>query len=103
MLSLTLQELNDLIDARVEEALLNHRVSPWMSEAQAQAYTSFSHYTLFNARERGELKFVKQSRAIRYHRDDLDRWMRTKEGHKKGHKNKPSNKKKKQGGADANA
>ena len=77
-LVLTLQELNDLIDQRVEEALRTYRISPWMSEEEAKAYTQFSHYTLYNARECGELKYVKQNRSIRYHKDDLDAWLKSK-------------------------
>lgn len=76
-LVLTLQELNDLIDQRVEEALLHHRVSPWMTQDQAEAYTQFSQYVLFEARRDGELKVIKRNRSLRYHKDDLDAWLRS--------------------------
>lgn len=74
----TLEELNELIDGRIKEALEKHTGTSWMSEKEAQAYTGFSHYTLHNARAEGYLKATKINRLVRYHRDDLDAWLRSK-------------------------
>lgn len=74
----TLEELNDLIDSRIQEALDKHTAKVWMSEKEAQSYTGFSHYTLHNARVDGHLKATKINRLVRYHRDDLDLWLRSK-------------------------
>ena len=75
----TLEELNALIDERIQKALDNHTTKVWMSEKEAKEYTGFSHYTLHNARADGELKATKCNRLVRYHRDDLDAWMRSKQ------------------------
>lgn len=74
----TLEELNELIDERIQQALEKHATKVWMSEKEAQAYTGFSHYTLHNARADGYLKATKINRLVRYHRDDLDTWLRNK-------------------------
>lgn len=75
----TLEELNGLIDERIQKAFENHIAKVWMSEKEAKEYTGFSHYTLHNARADGELKATKCNRLVRYHRDDLDAWMRSKQ------------------------
>lgn len=75
----TLEELHTLIDSRIQEAFDKHTVKIWMNEKEAQAYTGFSQFTLYNARMEGELKSSKSSRSIRYHRDNLDAWLRSKE------------------------
>lgn len=79
MLTFTPESLTALIDERIQEALDNHTAKVWMSEKEAKAYTGFSHYTLHNARADGELKATKCNRLVRYHRDDLDAWMRSKQ------------------------
>lgn len=75
----TLEELNQLIDSRIEEALQNRVEKVWMNEKEAREYTGFSQFTLYNARMNGELKASKYNRSIRYHRDDIDAWLRSKE------------------------
>ncbi len=79
MLTFTPESLTALIDERIQEALDQHTAKVWMSEKEARAYTGFSHYTLHNARADGELKATKCNRLVRYHRDDLDEWMRSKQ------------------------
>lgn len=79
MLTFTPESLTALIDERIQEALDQHTAKVWMSEKEARAYTGFSHYTLHNARADGELKATKCNRLVRYHRDDLDAWMRSKQ------------------------
>ncbi len=75
----TLDELNDLIDSRVQKALENHTAKIWMNEKEAKDYTGFSQFVLYNARVAGELKASKCNRSIRYHRDDLDAWLISKQ------------------------
>lgn len=75
----TLEELNQLIDSRIEEALQNRVEKVWMNEKEAREYTGFSQFTLYNARMNGELKASKYNRSVRYHRDDIDAWLRSKE------------------------
>lgn len=75
----TLEELNQLIDERIQQALNKHTAKVWMSEKEAKEYTGFSQFTLYNARMDGELKASKCNRSIRYHRDNLDAWLRSKE------------------------
>ncbi|WP_214809598.1 helix-turn-helix domain-containing protein [Exiguobacterium sp. s144] len=72
----TLEELNELIDSRIQKALQNRVEKVWMSEKEAKEYTGFSQFTLYNARINGELKASKCNRSVRYHRDDLDAWLR---------------------------
>ncbi len=79
MLTFTPESLTALIDERIQEALDQHIAKVWMSEKEAREYTGFSHYTLHNARADGELKATKCNRLVRYHRDDLDAWMRSKQ------------------------
>lgn len=80
VLTLTVDELREFIQQEIKEALSTSMVKVWMNEKEAQAYTGFSHYTLHNARADGELKATKCNRLVRYHRDDLDSWMRSKQG-----------------------
>jgi hypothetical protein len=52
--------------------------NPWMNTPQAAAYTKFSEEYLEIARHRDDgtgPPYYKHPRAVRYHRDDLDRWM----------------------------
>lgn len=75
----TLEELNELIDSRIQEALQERIERVWMSQKEAEVYTGYSQFTLYNARKSGELKATKLNKSIRYHRDNLDTWMRNKE------------------------
>jgi len=79
MLSFTPEQLTTLIDERIAEALASQSSKMWLTEKEAQTYTGFSHYTLHNARADGELKVTKCNRLIRYHRDDLDAWLISKQ------------------------
>lgn len=74
----TLDELNELIDMRIQEALQKRVEKVWMSEKEAEVYTGYSQFTLYNARKAGELKVSKIGRSMRYHRDDLDKWLNEK-------------------------
>ena len=75
----TLEELNKLIDSRIQEALQNRVERVWMSQKEAEVYTGSSQFTLYNARKSRELKAAKLNRSIRYHRENLDTWIRSKE------------------------
>ena len=75
----TLEELNELIDSRIKEAIQKRVEKVWMSEKEAKEYTGFSQFVLYNARMDGELKASKCNRSLRYHRDDLDAWLISKQ------------------------
>ncbi|WP_034774437.1 helix-turn-helix domain-containing protein [Exiguobacterium antarcticum] len=79
MLSFTPEQLMTLIDERIAEALANQTAKGWLTEKEAQTYTGFSQFVLYNARMDGELKASKCNRSIRYHRDDLDAWLISKQ------------------------
>lgn len=51
--------------------------TPWMTEAEAAEYLRFTLAALRSARyEHRGPAFSKVGRAIRYHRDDLDEYLR---------------------------
>ena len=51
-------------------------VSPWLSEAEAAAYTKFAESSLATYRCRGMgPKFYRRGKSVRYKRDDLDAWL----------------------------
>lgn len=79
MLSFTPEQLNELIDTRIAEALANQSTKTWLTEKEAKEYTGFSQFVLYNARMDGELKASKCNRSVRYHRDDLDAWLISKQ------------------------
>lgn len=79
MLSFTPEQLTTLIDTRIAEALAMQSTKVWMSESEAQEYTGFSKRTLYDARQDGLLKSSKVNRNTRYHRDDLDAWLISKQ------------------------
>lgn len=79
MLTFTPESLAALIDERIQEALDKHTAKVWLSEKEAQSYTGFSQFTLYNARKAKELKASKCKQSTRYHRDDLDAWLRSKQ------------------------
>lgn len=49
--------------------------SPYMTYAAASAYCNVERTTLYRAVRRGSLKASGPGTAIRFHRDELDRWM----------------------------
>lgn len=51
--------------------------SPWLDYEGAEEYTGYEKTTLWRAVRRGELRVGGVNRAPRFHRDDLDQWMRT--------------------------
>lgn len=79
MLSFTPEQLTTLIDERIAEALAKQSPKTWLTEKEAQTYTGFSQFVLYNARMDGELKASKCNRNTRYHRDDLDAWLISKQ------------------------
>lgn len=80
VLTLTIDELRGIVREEVEQALRLSTKKVWFSEIEAQEYTGFSKRTLYDARQDGLLKSFKVNRNTRYHRDDLDSWMRSKRG-----------------------
>ncbi|WP_214807512.1 helix-turn-helix domain-containing protein [Exiguobacterium sp. s102] len=79
MLSFTPEQLTTLIDERIAEALAIQSPKTWLTEKEAQTYTGFSQFVLYNARKDGELKASSYNRSVRYHRDDLDAWLISKQ------------------------
>lgn len=50
--------------------------SPWLTPVQAAAYLSIALGTLRNWTCAKFVPFARQGRCVRYHRDELDRWLR---------------------------
>lgn len=51
--------------------------SPYLNYEQAAAYTNVDKTTLWRAVKSGALRASGPGRAVRFHRDDLDEWMRS--------------------------
>lgn len=78
VLILTIDELRGIVQKEVQAALKKSTLKMWCSEAEAQAYTGYSKRTIYNARMDKVLKASTVNRHVRYHRDDLDAWLRNK-------------------------
>lgn len=50
--------------------------SPYLTYEQAATYCNVERTTLYRAVRRGLLKASGPGMAVRFHRDDLDAWMR---------------------------
>ena len=50
--------------------------STWKTYLQSAEYCQLDRVTLWRAVKRGELRAGGAGRAVRFHRDELDRWMR---------------------------
>lgn len=48
----------------------------WKTYLQSAEYCQLDRVTLWRAVKRGELRAGGVGRAVRFHRDELDRWMR---------------------------
>jgi excisionase family DNA binding protein len=48
----------------------------WLNTREAADYCGMHVTTLWRAVKRGELKAGGVGRAVRFHRDELDRWLR---------------------------
>lgn len=79
VVTLTIDELRGIVQEEVQKALKMSALKVWYSEAEAQAYTGYSKRTLYNARIDKSLKASILNRHARYHRDDLDAWMCSKQ------------------------
>ncbi len=49
--------------------------SPYLDYGQAAAYCNVDRTTIWRAVKAGTLKQSGPGRAVRFHRDELDRWM----------------------------
>lgn len=49
--------------------------SPYMTYAEAATYCNVERTTIYRAVRRGSLKASGPGTAVRFHRDELDRWM----------------------------
>lgn len=52
------------------------RDSPYLTTGEAAAYCRVNASTLWRARQTGALKAAGPGSAVRYHKTDLDAWMR---------------------------
>ena len=52
----------------------------WLTYAQASAYTSLSRCTLWRILERGDIEAARVGRAVRFSRESLDEFMRSRCG-----------------------
>lgn len=49
--------------------------SPYLDYAQAAAYCNMERTTIWRAVKAGALQASGPGRAVRFHKDELDRWM----------------------------
>ena len=49
---------------------------PWMNAKEVAAYTGLALPTIYSKTSRGEMPVHRGSGLPRYHRDEIDRWMR---------------------------
>ena len=49
---------------------------PWLSAEEAAEYLSLAKATIYSKTSRKELPFHRQGRIVRYHREELDAWLR---------------------------
>lgn len=50
-------------------------ISPYLNNRQASAYCNVDRTTLWRAVKSGALRASGPGRAVRFHREELDRWM----------------------------
>ena len=50
---------------------------PWLSYREAEAYIGVERTTIWRAVRAGKLRPGRAGRAVRFHRDDLDAWLRS--------------------------
>jgi excisionase family DNA binding protein len=51
--------------------------TPWLSYREAEAYIGVERTTIWRAVRAGKLQAGRAGRAVRFHRDDLDTWLRS--------------------------
>jgi excisionase family DNA binding protein len=51
--------------------------TPWLSYREAEAYIIVERTTIWRAVRAGKLRPGRAGRAVRFHRDDLDAWLRS--------------------------
>ncbi|MBA3473564.1 MAG: helix-turn-helix domain-containing protein [Rubrobacter sp.] len=56
--------------------------SPYLTYADAATYCNVERTTIYRAVRRGLLKASGPGMAVRFHRDELDRWMCSRSGAK---------------------
>ena len=52
------------------------RSGPWLKASEAAEYLALAVGTVHNLTWAGRLPCCKRGRIVRYHRDDLDAWLR---------------------------
>jgi excisionase family DNA binding protein len=48
----------------------------WLTYEEAEEYTGVERTTIWRAMRTGKLRAGRAGRAVRFHRDDLDAWLR---------------------------
>jgi len=51
--------------------------TPWLTYEEAEEYTGVERTTIWRAVRAGKLRVGRAGRAVRFHRDDLDTWLRS--------------------------
>jgi len=59
----------------MDEAVEETESSPYLDYTQAAAFVHLDKTTIWRATKSGALKASGPGRAVRFHRDELDRWM----------------------------
>ena len=62
---------------QVAEERVGRTESPWLTYPEAAEYCRLDRTTLWRAVKRGELRVGGVGRAARFHKDDLDAFMRS--------------------------
>lgn len=50
--------------------------TPWLTYEEAERYTGVERTSIWRAMRAGKLRAGRAGRAVRFHREDLDRWLR---------------------------
>lgn len=79
MLTFTPDQLKTYVASIVRDELEKQAGKVWFSEKEAAQYVGYSQRTLYNARTDKELVASHCNRHVRYHRDDLDAWLISKQ------------------------
>lgn len=58
--------------------------SPWLTPPDAARYVGVALGTMRNWTSGGRIPYVRRGRVVRYHRDELDAWLRGGECHLQG-------------------
>jgi excisionase family DNA binding protein len=69
-------------DARVERMGAPTTASPYLTYEEAARYCNLERTTIYRAVKAGRLQACGPGMAVRFHRDDLDKWMNSRRNRK---------------------